>query len=176
MQNLKIMKRNFLKGIAAIGLVLVAGITAQAQMAINNVEFSNVDPSTSVTKSDYFKSKATKDLARQFKNASSKNWFNIPEGYYVNFKADDVDYMVFYDKKGNWRYTIRNYDEAKLTADIRHIVRSTYYDHNVRLVQEIQSAGNNITYLIHLEGKTNWINLRVANGEMDEFQKYSKSE
>jgi len=43
-------------------------------------------------------------------------------------------------------------------------------------VQEIEKPRETFTYVVHLEGKTKLINLRVSNGEMDEWQKIDKSE
>jgi hypothetical protein len=161
-------KRNVFTRIAAIGLALVTGIAATAQIASNNVPLSKTGPSAkSVSASDEAADLSTK--------AARENWFKIPEGYYVRFIIDGIDHMEYYDKKGNLLYTIRNYDEARLPSDVRYNVKSTYVDYDIRFVQEIESASGAITYIIHLEGKTKWINVRISNGEMDEFEKYNKA-
>jgi hypothetical protein len=174
------MKKNLFKSIAGIALALAMSGTVHGQLAINEVPSSHIDPSAKAlaanNESNNFSRKAARDLARSFKDVSGENWFNLPDGYFVRFNSNNIDHMVFFDKKGNRRYTIRNYDETKLPVDVRHIVRSTYYDYDIRLVQEIESALGTITYLVHLEGKTEWMNLRVVNGEMDVFEKYHKSE
>jgi hypothetical protein len=174
------MKKNLFSSIAIIVLTMAMGGSAHGQMAINKVQLSNIDPETKAlaanNRSDNFSRKAARDLARSFKNVSGENWFNLPDGYFVRFNSNNIDHMVFFDQKGNRRYTIRNYDETKLPVDVRHIVRSTYYDYDIRLVQEIESDLGTITYLVHLEGKTEWMNVRIVNGEMDVFEKYHKSE
>jgi hypothetical protein len=171
------MKRNFFNGIAGVAVALLVGSAASGQFAINNVQLSAIGSSVkSLPTTDNSMRKAARDLERGFDNVSGEIWFKNPEGYQVRFDDGAVDVVVYYDNKGKRLYTVRNYDETKLPADIRHTVRSTYYDYAIRLVQEIESALGGVTYLIHLEGKTEWINVRVANGDMDEFEKYKKSE
>jgi hypothetical protein len=99
------------------------------------------------------------------------------------FILDDINYRVDYDKKGIWLHTIRTYNENKLPSDVRHLVKSSYYDYNIIVVQEIEIPWEPFmdfptdlfTYIVHLEGKTKLINLRVSNGEMDEWEKFDKS-
>jgi hypothetical protein len=161
-------KRNVFTRIVAIGLALVTGIAATAQLSINNVPLST----TGLSAKSVFASNETTDLGAK---AARENWFKIPKGYYARFTIDGGDQMEYYDKKGNKLYTIRNYDEARLPSDVRYNVKSTYVDYDIRLAQEIESASGAITYLIHLEGKSKWINVRISNGEMDEFEKYNKA-
>jgi hypothetical protein len=161
-------KRSVFTRIAAIGLALVTGIAATAQLSINNVPLSK----TGLSAKSLFASNETADVSSK---AARENWFKIPNGYYARFTIDGGDQMEYYDKKGNKLYTIRNYDETRLPSDVRYNVKSTYVDYDIRLVQEIESASGAITYLIHLEGKAKWINVRISNGEMDEFEKYNKA-
>jgi hypothetical protein len=84
-------------------------------------------------------------------------------------------YRVDYDK-GGWLHTIRTYNENELPKDIQHLVKSAYHDYNIYLVIEIEKPRDTFTYIVHLEGKTEWINVRVSSGGMDEFQKIQKSE
>jgi hypothetical protein len=46
---------------------------------------------------------------------------------------------------------------------------------NVNPLREIGRPANALTYVVHLEGQTNLINLVVSNGEMEEWQKFAKS-
>ena len=126
-------KRNVSTRIVAIALVLVTGIAATAQMAINNVPLST----TGLSAKSVFASNETA-------GGSSENWFKIPEGYYARVTINGIDQMEYYDKKGNKLYTIRNYDEARLASDVRYNVKSTYVDYEIRLVQEIESASGAI--------------------------------
>ena len=174
------MKRNFFTVTIAIGLVLLTGNVVNGQYISSDVPSKRIASSvrsfsTSNIEPDNSNRKAIKYLSKNFKNASGETWIKSPCGYYVRFILNGVDHMVFYDRRGNRLYTIRNYDETKMPADMRHIVKSTYYDYDIRLVQEIEGNSNTATYLVHLEGKTQWINVRIRDGEMDEFEKNNKS-
>jgi hypothetical protein len=121
-------------------------------------------------------SKAVRNFVRVYKNISGEKWYEIPDALIAIFTFNDINYRIDYDKKGNWLHTMRTYSENKLPADIRHLVKSSYYDYNIMFVQEIEKPRETFTYVVHLEGKTKLINLRVSDGEMDEWQKFDKSE
>jgi hypothetical protein len=119
--------------------------------------------------------KALRDLKQTYKTVTNEKWYEMPDGFRANFTLNDIRYRLDYDKKGSWLHTIRYYDETKLPAETRRLVASSYLDHTVTFVEEIEKPRNTLTYVIHLEGKTNWINLKVYNGEMEEFVKFNKS-
>ncbi|HEV8285685.1 MAG TPA: hypothetical protein VGQ09_15330 [Chitinophagaceae bacterium] len=96
--------------------------------------------------------------------------------FIAKYAFNDVSYRVGYDKNGNWLYTIRTYAENKLPRNVRLIAKRSYKDYHITLVEEIEQPSDSFTYIIHLEGKTAWINLRVCNGEIDEWQKFNKPE
>jgi len=102
----------------------------------------------------------------------------MPDGYRAKFTIkgakSDITYKVDYDKKGNWTHTILSYDEKELAKDIRDQVKMNYFDYSIVYVDCVMMPHNQNTYVIHLEGATNWINVRIADGEMDELQKYNK--
>jgi len=124
---------------------------------------------------DVINSKAVRGFSKEFKHASDEAWFVTDDGFVVKFKQDGVETRADYNKKGNWLHTIRTYDENKLQPDIRHLVKSSYYDYNILQVQEIEKPSDTFTYIVHLEGKTKLINLRISNEDMEEWQKFDKS-
>jgi len=179
------MKGELLAGFAGIALLLTICVAANGQLSGSELEprgkiiffdrsvsknAPGLDATVNVNR------RAVKDLERRFKNAFTENWYNVPDGFVASFTLYDIRHQVAYDKKGSWLYTIRNYDETNLPADVRHIVKSTYYDYNIFLVHEIEKPSHGLTYIIHLEGKTSLINLRVFDGELEEWQKFKKSE
>ena len=183
------MKKNLIACFTGMSLLLFMNMAANAQLSFVKTETSKTNPfnEATVTKdvSDNIEPgtvnhKAIKDFARSFKNANEK-WYQVENQFVAMFTLDDVSYQVAYDKKGNWLHTIRTYDETKLPRDIRHMVKSIYYDYDITQVQEvempysIENPSSAPVYIIHLDGKTDFINLRVCDGEMDEWQKLNKS-
>lgn len=143
---------------------------ANAQSAENAQTASEVE-----IPGDAINSKAVREFIKEFKQASNEAWFVTDGGFVVKFKQGGIETRADYNKKGNWLHTIRTYDENKLPADIRHRVKSSYYDYNILQVQEIEKPSNTFTYIVHLEGKTKLINLRITDENMEEWQKFDKS-
>jgi len=146
---------------------------------VNNAYAQNAQSAQMATEieipADVINSKAVRDFSTQFKQAANEAWFVTDGGFVVKFKQDGVETRADYNKKGNWLHTIRTYDENKLPADVRHLVKSSYYDYDIVQVQEIEKPSNVFTYIVHLEGKTKLINLRISDEHMEEWQKFDKS-
>ena len=174
------MKINLLSSLAGIVLALIACYVADGQTVKNYVQHSEVahlftnPPSTDENYN--LNGRAVRDFARTYKNVSGESWTSSPNGYAVTFTLHDIGYTIFYDQAGYRLYTMRNFHEAKFPAEIRHIVKRTYYDYDITLVQEISNDLGESAYVIHLEGKTQWVTARVANGQVDEFERFNKSE
>jgi hypothetical protein len=173
-------KNNFFFSLAGIVLALVMGNAAAGQTTKNQGQHSSIASanSASADSENYnLNGKAVRDFTRTFNNVSGESWSSSPDGYVVTFTLHETDYMIFYDQTGDKLYTIRNYHEAKLPHEIRHLVKRKYYDFDIRLVQEIANDfGTTSAYFIHLEGKTQWITARVSNGHIDEFERFDKAE
>ena len=179
------MKKNLLAAFTGIFLLLVTGITANGQRAdVNSLPSGDVasfgksiSKNTSVmVDRNNLKPRLVKNFLRTFKNVSDEKWFELQDGHIAMFSRNDIDYQVAYDKKGKWLRTIRSYSEAKLSGDLRHTVKSIYYDYEINLVQEIETPNDPITYIIQLNGKTELIQLRISDGEMVVAKKFTKSE
>jgi len=164
--------------------MLLIGLISYGQATVPKLKFSEkISPSQKVVSKAAsitlhrrdVNSKAVRNFVRTHKNVFNEKWYKLPGGFVARFLINDVDYRVDYDKKGNWFSTIRTYDESKLPKDIRHVVKSSYYDYSIILVREIERPSATFTYVVLLEGKTELINLRITNDEMDEWQKFKKS-
>jgi len=119
--------------------------------------------------------KAVRHFLRYFDNVLNEEWYDAPDRSVVTFNNNGIRYRVDYDKLGSWIQTIRTYDATQLPRDVREAVRIAYYDYNIFQVQEVEMPLHPINYFIHLEGKTKLINLRIYNGEIEELQKFDKS-
>ena len=119
--------------------------------------------------------RALKEFSKAFKTATNASWYEIPggSGFVAKFKQDGIDTRVNYDRKGRWTGTILTYTEAHLPKDVRHMVKSNYYDYNIFLVQEVK-VGDKTAYLVKIEDEKTFKTIRVVDGEMDEFESYKK--
>jgi hypothetical protein len=118
--------------------------------------------------------RATKDFSRTYKNQSSASWFPSNDGWVAVFTDQNVKTRVYYNQKGRLLGTISSYGEDKLPKEIRHLVKSNYYDFNIFHVVEINAADKKI-YLVKIEDATSFKTIRVEDGEMTETEAFTKS-
>ena len=117
--------------------------------------------------------KAVKSFSKSYKK-SHATWFAIPDGFVAIFSENGIKTKVYYDNKGRLIGDIQTYQEDKLPKEIRHQVKSTYYDFNIMVVNEL-TVGSEKVYLVKIEDKTSFMTLRLQNGEMTETEVYQKS-
>ncbi len=168
-----------MKKILSALLLLAIGNGAFPQSIKNSVAFENPEVSPAVSVNENMApaamSKAVRNFKKTFKNITDEKWYEMPDGYRVNFILNNIRCRLDYDKNGNWLHTIRYYDEKQLPVEVRRLVVSSYLDYTIRTVEEIEVPHNTIFYVIHLEGETNWINIKVADNEINELEKIKKS-
>jgi hypothetical protein len=119
--------------------------------------------------------KAIRHFKLLFKTVTDDRWYTMHDEYRVNFTVKDIRCRADYDMNGKWLHTIRYYEEKKLPVEVRRVVVSSYLDYIIRTVEEIESPKNDIIYVIHLEGQTDWINIRVCDYKINELEKIKKS-
>jgi len=168
-----------MKKILSSLVFLMLGYCAFPQSLKNSVPSENpeVSPAVSVSESTSpaAMSKAVKNFEKTFKNVTGEKWYEMPDGYRVIFIAKDVRSRIDYDKNGKWMHTIKYYDEKKLPVEVRRLVASSYLDYSIRTVEEIEAPHDIKFYVIHLDGETNWINIKVSDNEINELEKIKKS-
>jgi len=116
--------------------------------------------------------KAVKNFSRNYKNNAA--WFEITDGYIAIFNEGGIKTKVYYDKKGRLVGQIRSYEEDKLPRDVRHLVKSRYYDFHINYVNEL-TALNTTVYLVKIEDSKSFKTIRVTDGEMTETEAFDKS-
>jgi len=148
---------------------LASAATASAKPATaSNSSLANTSNST-------ISLRAIKDFKGRFTNAKGEQWFPIETGFVAYFKVDEFQQRIFYDKKGRWQSSLRCLSEKQLPRDIRAIVKSTYYDFVITLVQIVEIP-NHMVYLVHLEDENSLRIVRVSEeGEMDILEEYVKA-
>ena len=117
---------------------------------------------------------AIKDFKERFTNVKDEHWYSVKAGFQVYFMENGFKVRAHYDKKGRWQSSFKYCDESILPRDTRAMVRSTYYDFTITLVQIIEIPGH-MVYLIHLDDEKSNKIVRVSEeGEMDVLQEFQK--
>jgi hypothetical protein len=121
--------------------------------------------------------RALRDFMNTHKNVTGESWARTKDGFSVRFNSDGVRTAIYYDKKGIWAGSIKYYGEEKLLHEIRHVVKSTYYDYNIVYAQEIETTDTDgvPTYVICVEDKSKIKLIRVSAGEMSEWKEFTKT-
>jgi hypothetical protein len=113
--------------------------------------------------------KAIRDFSRTFSNVTNEDWHIIRNGFIARFKLQDMQYRIVYNKKGSRLATFCYYNEQQLPADVRRLIKSTFYDFNIVQVTEVSVAGKT-AYLVNIQDKTSLKTIKVVNDEMEIMQ------
>lgn len=119
-------------------------------------------------------SKAVRNFIREYKNVAGAKWYKSANGsFVVYFSSENIKSWIYYDKNGDFEFMLRHYNEVKLPAEIRHRVKSNYYDFSIYHVSEIRYNGKTAWY-VTIEDKTCWKKIKVLDSEMEVVEVYSK--
>lgn len=115
--------------------------------------------------------KALLHFKRSFADAENERWSVGPDCYRVKFTRNSIQYFVDYSKKGNWRNTIRIYDESHLPPDLRRLVKTTFFDHSILTVTELHYQ-KTLAYFIKIQYKGSTKTVRVIGQEMEVVEEF----
>ena len=97
--------------------------------------------------------KAMRDFNKRF-NGKQANWTNTGDVFQAKFSDETIRTVVGYGKQGRWLYTIKHYSEKELSREIRHMVKSEYYDYKIDLIDEVHiPQSKKEVYLIHIHNE-----------------------
>jgi len=174
------MKKNLLSIMATgITAILMLG-SANAQVAINNSLNANADFTTSnnasikrsISAADV-NFRVLKDFQQRFVTATNATWQETDKGFIARFSANSIETMVSYGKHGDWFYTIQRYNEKNLPADVRALVKSTYYDYTFFHIDKVNVPDQeNTIYIFLLQDDKHFKTVRVCGDEMEVINDY----
>ena len=155
-------------------LILVATYFFTGCSQTRNAQASTVSGRRSGTTVSEMTSKTVRNFWQLFGDSKNENWFHLENGSLAEFEDKGIHYRAFFDRKGNWIYTVKLYTEKELPKDVRAEVRSTYYDYAIGHVTEVNQA-QLVVYLVHIENEQEWKTIRVAaDGEMEVAEAFVK--
>jgi hypothetical protein len=163
------MKKMIIVGLAIIELINLHS-PLMAQNSIAGINANEVKPKNFAVLNE----KADKNLRREFRNVHNPKWIEKEDGYRAKFAADDIKYMVDYNKRGNWVSTIANYSEENLDSRIADAVKTAFLGYAIVHVTEVRK-GKTIVFLVKIDNQKLLKTVRIVNGEMDVYESYIKS-
>jgi hypothetical protein len=124
--------------------------------------------------------RAVRHFISVYKNVPDVKWLKSVDGLFVaRFTDKNIQTCVMYNEKGHYEYTLRNYKEDKLPTEVRHLVKSNYYDFSIFYISEVEKNNKSTTYTIGLEDRRSKDNIlykiiRVRDGKMEVLKEHLK--
>jgi|SRR5436190_7306482 len=175
------MKKNLI-ALVIVSAATLGGISgAKAQIASNSnsleYQINATETKNNMNELGAISPRAVKDFVNTHKNVQGESWMKTKDGFSVRFISDGIRTTIYYDRKGNWAGSIKYYGEEKMLHDIRHIVKSTYYDYNIVYTQEVETPDSDgiPTYVVCVEDKTRIKMIRIRESEMSEWKEFTKT-
>lgn len=172
------MKKNFSHRAAIMIPIMLIAFISYSQKKTADPNFnskmkisapdSSVSPATERSYSSDLSSvssKIAKNFTRNFKNANDLRINKFDNYTYIYCINNGIVNRIRYDRKGNWDYTIRYYEEAQLPIEIRRQVRSTFLDYEIFGVTEV-TVGDKTAYLVRIKTTEAWKTVKVLEDEM----------
>jgi hypothetical protein len=118
--------------------------------------------------------KVNKSFGQYFKGAMHQRWYQLEKNFLVKFIQNDQENRALFTKNGQLVYHISYGAEKHLPADVRHLIKSTYYDQSITRVLKVNQDSRNI-WVVSLEDAKEHIMVRVEDMELEETQRMQKS-
>ena len=158
-----------------IAAILVAGPVAaqQASRPILTDEMQSLHTNTRYINKIHVK--AVRDFLKRDKTAANADWMVVENGFVVKYTdKNNSRCRTVYNSRGEFSYTVRQYNESNMLRDVRALVKSQYYDYTITLVEEIEQQSKPLVYIVHLEDATTLKNIRVSERDIEVVEEYKK--
>lgn len=120
--------------------------------------------------------KAQRNFMKEYKNVSDARWVISGNGLLAAYFTNaGITTRRYYSKKGVYEYMLRYYNEDKLHHNIRHLVKTKYYDFNIFHVTEVCRNGS-VAFLIEIHDKDSWKTIKVVDNEIEVVDEFAKSD
>src|SRR6266498_4687781 len=145
-----------------------------------DISLKSPDENKSETKLTYVKVtqvniNAVRHFIHSHKNVSDERWFKTKDGYIANFLSKGIDTRIVYDDKGRWLYNLLVYTEDKLPLDIRHRVKSEYYDDNITEIRQYETRDKTVYIVLMKDQQSKEKILKVDDSETKNITPHEKN-
>lgn len=156
---------------ASLFLVVTATTNVNAQIA-------NVSQKEFVSTSDYSAKASANDrviskFGKFYPNANGESWIKLKNGFAVRFFSNDIQQLVFLNKRGGVISSIKYYTAKELPSHVLGMIKYEYATYSIHSVREVNAAAKT-AYLVTIEDATTWKTIRVVDGEMDVYEEFTK--
>lgn len=114
------------------------------------------------------------EFYKTFTGAENVKWYELDRKILVKFSMNEMNHRTLLNKKGGMIYHISYGSEKNLPAEVRKIVKSTYFDYKITMAVKVEED-NRAIWVVDMEDDKTLITVRVENEEMEEVRKLQKS-
>jgi len=114
------------------------------------------------------------EFYKSFTNAENVKWYEQDKKILATFSMNEMGHRTLLNKKGGVIYHISYGSEKNLPAEVRKIVKSTYFDYKITMAVKVEEDNRTI-WVVDMEDDKTLITVRVEDNEMEEVRKLQKS-
>lgn len=152
-----------------MSLLTISKLSAQEKDSVITLPTVTVTSGAKVTK------EVDKAFKTTFPGAENLKWYNLNKDYLAKFIQKDMSHNTLFTKRGYMKYDISYGYENNLPEDIKTKVKSSYDSYKITRVANVKADDRNV-WVINLESLNAYILVRIENDEMEEVEKFNKSE
>ena len=122
--------------------------------------------------------KILRAFLKDFKGAENVSWFKSANGgCAAQFTKDSVQITVRYGSNGTWNYTLKRYAEKKMSADLRTLVKKSFFDYAIKEVVEISMPNEeDVIYRVMIKNDKGFKILMICREEIQVTGDYQYAE
>jgi hypothetical protein len=118
--------------------------------------------------------KIQKYFSKNFINSNDIRWEGVGENILATTVSDEITTKTLFNENGHFIYTIDYASEKILPSYIKTMIMKTYKKYEIISVAKILEANRKV-WVIMLDGKNDFANVRVEDGQMGEVEYFQKS-
>ena len=167
-----------MKKIVSLGMatlmatILLVSSAASQDLALNRKKEQKTF-SAGYSGSDDVAKVVLKNFNKVFGERPDAVWTKTAEGFVVHFKDGKRSTNVYFSPKGAIDYRVNYYFEDELPREVRHTVKSNFYDYFITHVSEVHK-GDFVCYFVKIEDKTSIKTVRVTDDEYEVIEELTK--
>jgi hypothetical protein len=158
--------------------VILLSIAIQLLSVIANAQQKDTIvnlPEITITKNVNVTKEVENAFNRTFPNAVNVKWYTLQKDLLAKFMESDMKHNALFKKNGYLKYDIGFGKEENLPETIKKRVIDAYEDFKILNATNVKSAGRDI-WVLNLEGKTNYVIVRIEEDELEEVKRYNKAD
>ncbi len=153
--------------------LLFSGLSPKTTFAQNDSAVTL--PTVTITSVKKVDERVSKALRHSFTEAKNSLWYRMNKYYLVKFIKEDMKHQTLFQKNGYIKYDISYGMAHDLTVEMGELILSVYKGYAITNVTKV-SRYNQEFWIINLEGLSDFVVIRVENGDLEEVSHFEKWE